>query len=211
MRNRRSLLTRAFLLGLLLSALPAFGEGGAAYIRLYTAFQQPPPNAVRDAMRDELTKIMSPIGLAFQWSSLAENKGNQLSAQVAVIHFIGHCDGVSSAPSNPQYGVLGWTDMTDGAVLPFSDIDCDRIGGFLRADLLGRPREEQEEAFGRAVGRVLAHELYHIFLNTPRHGSQGVAKPYYTPQELLSKSFQFEQKECDELRRYWSELVTNGP
>ena len=203
-------LIRGFLVGLVLAAVPAFGGGGAVYIRLYTDFQQAPPDAVLDSIQDELAKIMSPSGLAFQWSSLAESRGNEVSAHVAVIHFSGHCGVVNSATLNSQSGALGWTDMTDGAILPFSDIDCDRIEALLRANLIAKPKQEQEEVLGRAVGRVLAHELYHILVSTARHSSQGVAKPSYSAQDLLSKSLQFEQKESDELRRYWSDLVTGG-
>jgi hypothetical protein len=201
---------RSFLLGLVLVAIPALGDGGAVSIRLYTHFQQAPPDAVMDSIQDEMARIMSTIGLAFKWSSLTENKGNELSARLAVIHFTGHCDVVNLATLNSRSGALGWTYMTDGAILPFSDIDCDGIRAFLQADLLAKPKEGHEDAFGRAVGRVLAHELYHIFANTSRHSSHGVAKPYYSAQELLSKSFKFEPKECEELRRYWSDLVTGA-
>ncbi len=48
--------------------------------------------------------------------------------------------------------------------------------------------------YGRAVGRVLAHELYHIFANTQHHGS-GVGKAAYTVDNLLGTVFQFDEKE----------------
>jgi hypothetical protein len=41
---------------------------------------------------------------------------------------------------------------------------------------------------------VVAHELYHIFANTMRHGS-GVSKESYSVQDLLSDDFQFQAKE----------------
>jgi hypothetical protein len=49
--------------------------------------------------------------------------------------------------------------------------------------------------FGRALGRVLAHELYHIFANTTRHGSDGVGREYYNVEDLLAAGFQFETRE----------------
>jgi hypothetical protein len=66
--------------------------------------------------------------------------------------------------------------VSDGAILPFSDVDCDRIRSFVRQGLMAKDRDDREEAFGRSVGRVLAHDLYHIFANTARHGSWGVGK-----------------------------------
>jgi len=35
------------------------------------------------------------------------------------------------------------------------------------------------------MGRVLAHEIYHIFANTQRHGS-GVSKAAYSVEDLLN-------------------------
>jgi len=201
---------RKVLLSLVLVAIPVLGGDEVVPIRLYTHFEQAPPDAVMGFVRDELARVMSPMGLAFQWSSLRENRGNEISARLAVIHFTGRCDVANLAPPNAHPGALGWTYMTDGAILPYSDIDCDRIQAFLRIDLLAEPKEDRDEAFGRAIGRVLAHELYHIFANTTRHGSHGVGKPYYTAQELLSKSFQFDEKEYDELRTHWSDLATGG-
>ena len=197
------------LFGLVLVALPALGDGGAP-VRLYTSFQQAPPDAIRDVIRDEVARIMSPMGLAFKWIPLGENKGRESSLKLAVIHFTGHCDVANLAALNSHPGALGWTHVADGVILPFSDIDCDAIRAFVGGDLLAKPIEDRQEAFGRAVGRVLAHELYHVFANTTRHGSQGVSKSCYSAQELLSKSFQFEQKEGDELRRHWSDVVASG-
>src|SRR5579871_4998498 len=121
-------------------------------------------------MQDEVAKIMSPMGMDIQWRSMDQNKGNELSIKLAVIHLTGRCDAAYLAGEAPHPGALGWTHVSDGAIIPFSDIDCDRIRGFLRDGLLAVPKEDREEAFGRAVGRVLAHELYHILANTPRHG-----------------------------------------
>ena len=97
-------------------------------------------------------------------------------------------------------GALGWTHLSDGVILPFSDIDCDGIRRFVQSGLLRVDTRNQEETYGRAVGRVLAHELYHVFANTPHHGTQGVAKAAYTARELLSKVFHFERGEFQALR-----------
>ena len=192
----------------LLAAIPALGGDGPPAIRLYTDFQQSPPPAVLAALQDEVARIMAPMGLGFKWSSIAENRGNELSVKVAVIHFTGACDAMLLAIQPTRSSALGWSYMEDGVVLPFSTIDCDGIRAFLRSDLMVKPKEEGDDSLGRAIGRVVAHELYHIFVNTTRHSSHGIAKSYYSPQELLSKRFRFEQKESAELRRSWSDVAT---
>jgi hypothetical protein len=47
---------------------------------------------------------------------------------------------------------------------------------------------------------VLAHELYHIFANTTRHGSDGVGREYYNADDLLTADFQFEARESAALK-----------
>jgi hypothetical protein len=169
--------------------------GGIAPITLYTSFQGEPPRAVRAALQDELEQIMAPIGLNFKWRSLSAQRGNEISVELVVVTFQGRCDvrGLNARSVPP--GALGWTHVSDGNILPFSGVDCDRIRGFIQASLLTVSRRRREEAFGRALGRVVAHELYHILANTRRHGSAGVAKERYTVQDLMSGDFLFEDPE----------------
>ena len=194
-----------FLLCLTLGIQSVFGEEHrqapvASPISLYTQFQQEPPQAVADALHDELESIMGPIGIRFEWRALTPGRANEVSVELAVVTFKGRCDAANLLPNRTSPGALGWTHVSDGIILPFSDVDCDRIRIFVQRELLSVAPEDREDAFGRAVARVLAHELYHIFANTSKHGSCGVGKAAYTVQELLSDEFQFEAKESEALR-----------
>jgi len=97
-------------------------------------------------------------------------------------------------------GALGWTHVSDGQILPFTDVSCDRVRDFAQSGLLSYRAEERPEKYGRALGRVLAHELYHIFANTMHHGSGGVSKESYSVQDLLADDFLFQAKESRMLR-----------
>ena len=186
----------------LLAALPALCADRVVPIALYYQFQQKPPDAVLETIHDELRGILSPIGLNPEWRSLGENQGNEISAQLAIIHFKGRCDTADLRPFSVNPGPLGWTHISEGVILPFADIDCDGIRGFVQRDLLTWPQPEREEAYARAVARVLAHELYHIFANTRHHAGYGIAKAAYSVQELLARSFEFDKRDCDALRTY---------
>jgi len=188
---------------LAVGVLPAAGEpreAPVATITLYTQFQQDPPKVMLEAIQAELESIMSPMGLHFLWRSLSAASGSEVSVELAVVHFKGNCDVTSHEPHNPGLGALGRTYVSDGSILPFGDVDCDRIGSFVQQGLMALDRDGREGAFGRAVGRVLAHEIYHIFANTVRHGSAGVGKAAYTVRELLCDCFQFEERESQALR-----------
>lgn len=199
---------------LLAGVLPAVGEtrwAPSAPITLYTSFRYQPPPAVAAAIQEEVEAIMAPIGLRFEWRDLGAERGNEVSAELAVITFQGKCDPAIGVGPIRVSGALGWTHVSDGAILPFTEVACDRVREFVYRSLLMVPRDEREAAYGRALGRVLAHELYHIFGNTTRHASEGVAKESYTVQDLLTEEFQFEAKETRILRSGRALLPTGEP
>jgi hypothetical protein len=194
---------KLWLFCLMLGVLPGFGEDRRQEpvpVTLYTKFEHEVPPAIRAAIQQEVSAIMDPIGFTFDWRSLAVANGSDVSVELAVITFKGVCSAANLATRASNPGALGWTHVSDGVILPFSDVDCNRIRVFLQKELLHRDSRSRDELFGRAVGRVLAHELYHIFANTSQHGSCGVGKAAYSVQELLSNDFRFEASESKALR-----------
>ncbi len=195
---------KLWLFCLMLGVLPSFGKDRpqeAVPITLYTKFEGPVSTEVLAAIREETAAIMEPIGIAFDWRNLSDATGSEVSVELAVITFKGTCATASLSPhTTPNPGALGWTHVSDGVILPFSEVDCDRIRTFMQKELLSREPATRNMLFGRAVGRVLAHELYHIFANTGHHGSCGVGKSAYSVQELLSNDFRFEDRESEALR-----------
>ncbi|MGB7758940.1 MAG: hypothetical protein WBL61_03870 [Bryobacteraceae bacterium] len=167
---------------------------------LYIEFQRQPPAAVMDSIRGETEAIMGRLGIGLEWRSLAAATGNEVSAQLAVIRFRGRCDVSGLSPHRVQPGALGWTHESDGVILPFGAVDCDRIRTFLQVDLLGVPAGDRDLVFGRAVARVLAHELYHIFTRSPHHSPEGIGKAAYAVRDLLAGRFVFDAAESMELR-----------
>ena len=155
---------------------------------------------VRAALDDELESIMTPLGLHFEWRDLHGPRLEEPTVELAVVSFKGRCDvgGLVHRAATP--GPLGWTHISDGSILPFSDVDCDGIRTFLQSELLTLPGAAREAAFGRALARVLAHELYHIFADTTHHGSCGIGKEAYSARDLLAGSFRFENRESKALR-----------
>src|ERR1041384_7188558 len=116
------------ILFLTLCALPGFGGEPrpvpVAPISLFAQFQEEPPAAVVDALHEELASVMAPMGLRFEWHALSGVRGNEVSVELAVLTFKGRCDVSGLAPRNAVAGALGWTHVSDGAILPFSDVDC---------------------------------------------------------------------------------------
>jgi hypothetical protein len=184
---------------LMLAVLPAAhasSEGVAATlapVTLYTDFQNSVPQAVEAALRSEVDALMSPMGLRFDWRPLSDFRSETVSAAVAVAHFEGRCDVSGLVMRENQPGSLGWTEISDGTILPFTHVDCERVRTFLQTKLLGFHAQDRERAYGRALGRILAHELYHVFGDTPKHASRGIAKENYGVNDLLAADFPFSE------------------
>jgi hypothetical protein len=196
----------AWMCGLALAGVPLLGGQAkvplapTAPIALYSGFEQAPPQAVETALHEELDSIMTPLGLRFEWRDLHGARLEKPAVELAVVSFKGRCDvsGLVRRAATP--GPLGWTHISDGSILPFSDVDCGGIRAFLQSDLLEIPAAAREAAFGRALARVLAHELYHVFADTTRHGSFGIGKEAYSARDLLENGFRFENRESKALR-----------
>jgi hypothetical protein len=192
-----------------LAAMPIMASGELPVLRLYADFQQEPPEAVRQAIGAELDNILSTVGISVEWRTLRHHPSSEVAPIVAVIRFKGLCD-ASIEPLHTRSAVLGITHTTDGGVIPFSDINCESIRSYLYHDLKSVRQPDRQRAFGQAVARVLAHELYHILAKTMQHGSSGLAKADFTKKELLSRSFRFNGRDSDLLRSETTHLISGG-
>jgi hypothetical protein len=189
---------KSLFLGFAVAVLPLCGAQRGAMlppIALYTQFPEEPPAAVFNSLRLEVQNIMAPMGLNFEWLRLSASDGRQVSVELAVIDFKGRCDVANLIAHDSNPGPLGWTHISDGVILPFADVDCSAVRSFIQKELLESPAVSRAQVFGRALGRVLAHELYHIFANTTRHGSEGVGREFYSARDLLGAGFQFQARE----------------
>ncbi len=169
-------------------------------ITVYTQFESASSAVSIEVMKEELESIMHPLGVDFTWRDLHDSTGSQVSVELVVVSFKGTCEMSGVLAASGQTGALGWTHMSDGAILPFSDLDCDKIRRFIGPETRSLAGEQREIVYGRAIGRVLAHELYHIFTNTTKHASWGVAKAFYSAHDLVSDQFRFEEKDTNALR-----------
>ncbi|HWQ55111.1 MAG TPA: hypothetical protein VN442_15595 [Bryobacteraceae bacterium] len=175
-------------------------RGSAAPITIYTQFEQPCPDSAVAAMARELAEIMEPAGLDVEWRPVDSPRSLEPVFTLVVAGFKGSCDIEDLSGGRTGTGALGWTHTTDGDVLPFTAMDCDRIRGFIGPLVARAEQKDRETLMGRAMARVLAHELYHVLARTMDHAKVGVGKSRYTPRDLLSPQFRFEDRQCRALR-----------
>ncbi len=153
----------------------------------------PSANSV-DIMKSEAAKIMKSAGYKLDWRALKDNQGTEGFSNVVVVKFHGKCrvEYPSLLPRNPEQPVsLASSLVRDGHVLPFTDVRCDEVRKVM-AD--GVPTDRQK-ALGMALGRIVAHELYHLLADTSKHAGAGLAKASHDWMELVGGTAAFRQSD----------------
>ena len=188
---------RALIFLALWAASPTLGQVGST--ALYTEFHHRSSPTVIQAMREETTSLLAYDGLRFEWRTLPMD-GHEVWAELAVLTFQGSCEMLPFATNSHADNRLGWTHASDGKILPFAEIDCDAIRAFILPNLYTFPAPTREMVYGRAIGRVVAHELLHIFAGTAHHSDHGVDQPALTRAELVSDRLVLDREGLSMLR-----------
>jgi hypothetical protein len=138
---------------------------------------------VLSAMRREVEAIVVPAGIHLTWNS-GPDAG--VYTRIAVIRLQGQCRAEAAIHTDRRDAEpLGQTQVVDGKVIPFADVRCDSVRKAIDRDLRAAAAD-RDELLGRALGRVMAHELYHVLLRTRGHGRNGLARPVLTSSDLLA-------------------------
>jgi hypothetical protein len=192
---------------------PLLAEGGnfentPAPIGIYISFDGPHSDRAVAAMQREVEGLTKASGFRLQWRSLENRSSEDKFSDLMVIKLRGSCNmqGIQLlfselGPDADSGAALGSTKTSDGQVLPFSELYCDRIRRSIAPLSIGASPEDRESLLGRAMGRVLAHELFHVFANTDKHGHEGVAKTAYSRKDLVADGFTFDAKDAKRMER----------
>src|SRR5581483_10644677 len=93
-------------------------------VTVYTQFEDPPSELSIHDMKSELTEIMAPLGVQFAWRPLDKADGGEIMAEIVVVRFRGDCRVDSWHGNGFREKALGWTHVSDGEILPFTDVNC---------------------------------------------------------------------------------------
>ena len=150
----------------------------------------------------EVQRLLAAADFNVVWRQTQDARTGDQFDKIAVASFNGECSATRLAGQVSAAGdsVLGETDVDrHWRVQPFFQIDCNQIVRSLTKsiDMLSVPM--RNIALGRALGRVIAHELYHILAQTTEHAEAGVAKASFSVQDLLDRNFSFNSASLERL------------
>jgi hypothetical protein len=126
----------------------------------------------------ELQKLLAGSKLSVNLRLRKELPANPQLGDLVVFKMRGHC---TAAPLpvgalSDERGALAMTYTNDGEILPFGEVECDQVRQSLER-ILGRADDDRHRAaFGLAVARVIAHEIYHMLGNSKAHTKTGITE-----------------------------------
>jgi hypothetical protein len=176
------------------------------------AGRDPSPVTVQ-SMENEASAIWQRYGVRLQWP--ASRYGGQCSRVLGTFDVL-----VEYQPSSVDHAsgssVLGSTHLAPAGI--------DRVGIFVDYDetqhlleslsasrlipLMGHPDVGPAD-IGRALGRVLAHEIGHVLLDAPRHQPWGLMRRAFAPDDLAARqrwTYTLSKKEVERLASREREL-----
>jgi hypothetical protein len=170
-------------------------------------FKGPHSGAATREMQTEASSIMKEAGVHLSWRPLA-GASNHTYEELVVMSFAGSCEFEPGPPIYDELGPYASTSMADGDVLPFGEVDCATVVSSVRGAMNGEGFGWTDRLLGRALGRIVAHELVHMLTRSVQHGRNGVTEAALSGRQLISESLRLER---DDILRLQERLNGGWP
>jgi hypothetical protein len=161
-------------------------------------FEQPHSERTLNEVRTEIGSVMRNAGFTFDLKLFSELGAAAEFANLMVVRLKGNCKLDSGPAPRPEKGALAFAHTSGGKVLPFIEVSCDRVRSTIRPVMWGEQFKAADEFMGRALARVIAHEIYHVVTGT-KHGEGGLARHSLTGSQLISTDLQFEPADIERM------------
>ncbi|HEY3823892.1 MAG TPA: hypothetical protein VGL82_05010 [Bryobacteraceae bacterium] len=163
-------------------------------------FKGPHSRTSLKEMERESGLIMHASGVKLDWRMLGDDPTASYS-DLVVMTFRGTCEYEPAAPIYDELGPLASTRTTNGEVQPFGEVNCDRVVGSARTAMSGTDYSRADLLIGRAMGRVVAHELVHMLTRSGQHGTEGVYEPALSGKQLIAASLPLSALDIERLKQ----------
>jgi hypothetical protein len=158
-------------------------------------------------MQREAAAVLAASGLKLNFKLRSESVTGDSYDDLVLMSFRGRCLMDSFPVAMDERGPYAFARTIDGAVQPFAVVECDRVQKSVKKAMWGGDFKHGDALMGRALGRVVAHELYHILAKTDEHDHEGITKKALSGSALISDSMRFSPHDLEKLRT--AHLATN--
>jgi hypothetical protein len=187
-----------------LFALPALhAEGYGPGLTVLVDFERAAPNASVGEMRREVQHLLKPSGLNVDVRLRSDVQPGENFADLVLVRVKGSCDTMPDPMLVDERGpqALARSYTVAGQVQPFGEVSCDRVRRAVDSALWAAQRAERDQLLGRALGRVVAHELVHMVARTGKHSNSGVFQESLSGAQLIGEGMQFNPADLERLRK----------
>ena len=188
---------------LLVAALPLLSVAGTrpsfSDLTIVLDFKGPRSDISVTEMKKETQGILRDSGLRLDWRAVDQAYSESYN-DLVVVRFKGSCVAEPIPYVPDELGPLAFTYTTEGTVQPFSEVACDKVVRSVRSAMWGADFKKAEQLLGRALGRVVAHELVHILTGSGEHGPSGVERPALSGRQLIAASLALDPADLARLR-----------
>lgn len=153
-----------------------------------------------EAMAREIDSIFAPSGVWLTWRTLEQATRENYEGDLVILRLADSAR-LQREGESPGGMPLGFAHTSGDMVLPFCTVLADRVQKSIARYVREEDALRSSLLFGRALGRVASHELFHVLAGTAHHGSQGITRPILSSQELILGQFTFSQQDQKALQR----------
>ena len=166
-------------------------------------YDRPASPAATRALEAELARIF--IGSPIRLDLRLKNEVPEYSQfdELVLFRMRGTCSmmALPVAALSDERGPLAMTHMVNGELLPFGEVECDRVRTSVQRRLGRGSPASHETQLGIALARVMAHEVYHMMAHSAVHTKGGVTKAALSSEELFEGELPLPSQARHELRR----------
>jgi hypothetical protein len=170
-------------------------------ITVAVSFEKPHSAVSVGALQHQLKALLEPAGISVNVMLRSDLPEAPQFSELVVFDMRGSCS-MSARPSAlDERGPLGMAYESNGHVLHFGEVRCDRVRRCLERITGGAHPEEHQEEYRAALGIVVAHELYHMLADAKAHTKDGLTKESLSARELLEGAVSIPSLAREALRR----------
>ncbi|HBY64082.1 MAG TPA: hypothetical protein DEH78_30030 [Solibacterales bacterium] len=183
-------------------ALPALAEWKPQRppVTLLLEFDQPYSEISYLEMQRELETVLKPAGVKLNFKLKSEMTEGEAFDDLVLVRFRGNCKLDHFPVVFDERGPLAYALTVEGEVQPFSVVRCDHVRKSVKSAMFGGDHAKGDRLMGRALGRVVAHELYHIVAKTHDHGKEGIARKGLSGKALISDRLEFDTEDAARIK-----------
>jgi hypothetical protein len=184
----------------LICVLAASACAHASDLTVVLDFDGPYSDRSVEEMKRETETIFKTAGLHLDWRTRADGVRGAYE-NLVVVHFKGKCVLEPVPMLYDERGPFAFTYNSDGAVLPFSEVECDHVTASVQSAMGTDDHARPDYVMGRALGRVVAHELVHILTKSDSHAREGVAQKALSGRDLIGPPLRLTREDVEKLRQ----------